>query len=410
VVDIALDKGMSILTKIKKHGFIGSYRIVKTIICKPIRPIIYSFFRLFPIKENLIILESEPDYCDNAWALYHCLRDKGGYRFAWSVVNPSAFRNSNDTVFVSHVSYGLRIKAYYYYARAKRIIFTHCILPEFKKNGNQCLIYLTHGCPMKAGKGDGKLSFDFTISLGRNVSKAQSLFLGCDENKIIPLGYSRNDLLIHCIGEGVQNPFSKRKSHKVILWMPTFRQSVQKSLSEQNCDTETGLPLFSDRASLEELDAFLEKQEIEILVKIHHLQADKTVFANQYSSISFVTDEMIRSDGFQLYEIVGKSDALITDYSSVSFDYLLVDKPIGYVLDDIESYESDRGFVWNNVKEIMPGHHIYVKEQFYCFLSDICCGRDRYNKERHEVRDFIHSFPDDKSSERFISFFFPEIK
>ena len=400
---------MSILEKIKKHGLIGSYRIVKTVLCKPIRPIIYSFFRLFPIKENLIIFESEPDYCDNAWALYRYLRDKGRYRFVWSVVNPSAFRNTKDTVFVSHVSYGLRIKAYYFYARAKRIVFTHCILSEFKKNGNQCLIYLTHGCPMKAGKGDGLLSFDYTVSLGNNVSRAQSLFLGCDEKKIIPLGYSRNDLLIHSVGDGVQNPFSKREANKVVLWMPTFRKSVQESLSEQMCDTETGLPLFSDTASLKELNAFLEKQRMEVLVKIHHLQADKAVFANQYSHVSFVTDEVIRSKGYQLYEIVGKSDALITDYSSVSFDYLLVDKPIGYVLDDLEFYESDRGFVWDNVKEIMPGHHIYTKEQFYGFLIDICKGEDQYRKKRDEVKAFIHSFPDDKSSERFVSYFLHEL-
>lgn len=396
---------MSILAKIKKHGLSGSYRIVKTILCKPFRPVIYSFFRLFPIREDLIIFESEPDYCDNAWALYRYLRDKGGYRFVWSVVNPSGFRSTKDTVFVSHIGYGLKIKAYYYYARAKRIFYTHWILPEFKKNGDQCLVYLSHGCPMKAGKGAGSTSFDFTISLGSNVSKAQSTFLGCEENKIIPLGYPRNDLLLHNMGDGIQNPFSKQRACKVVLWMPTFRMSVQNLLSEQSCDTETGLPLFSDKKSLKELDVFLGEQGMEMLVKIHHLQAEKAVFYDQYTNISFITDALIRYKGLQLYEIIGKSDALITDYSSVSFDYLLVDKPIGYVLDDFESYETDRGFVWSNVKEIMPGHHIYAKEQFYGFLKDVYSGKDQYKKERNDVKAFIHSSPDDNSCERFVSFF-----
>ena len=384
---------------------IGSYRIVKTILCKPFRPLIYSVFRLFPTRDNLIIFESEPDYCDNAWALYHFLRERGGYRFVWSVVNPSAFQSSKDTVFVSQISYGLRIKTYYYYARAKRIFYTHCLLPEFKKNGNQCLIYMTHGCPMKAGKGPGSMSFDFTISLGSNVSKAQSTFLGCEESRIIPLGYPRNDLLLHNMGDGIQNPFSKQNACKVVLWMPTFRKSVQNSLSEQSCDTETGLPLFSDKTSLKELDVFLGKQGMEVLVKIHHLQAEKDVFSDRYTHISFVTDEMIRNNGLQLYEIIGKSDALITDYSSVSFDYLLVDKPIGYVLDDFESYETDRGFVWSSVKKIMPGHHIYAKEQFYGFLKDVYSGKDQYKRERNDVKEFIHSFPDDNSCGRVVSFF-----
>lgn len=396
---------MSILQKIKKHGLIGSYRIVLSVLCRPIRPLVYYLLRLFPIRDNLIVFESEPDFCDNAWALYSYLRNKGGYRFVWSVVNPSAFRDSRDTVYVSHTCNGLRIKTYFYYSRAKWIFFSHCILPEFKKNGDQCLVYMTHGCPMKAGKGKGSLFFDYSISLSPNVSRAQSLFLGCEEDKIIPLGYSRNDILLQNVGEGRTNPFSRCKGYKVVLWMPTFRKSIQDSLSEQSCDTETGLPLFTDSHSLKDLDVFLEKHGIEVLVKIHHLQADKDVFAHHYSYISFLTDEMIRNRGFQLYEIIGKSDALITDYSSVSFDYLLVDKPIGYVLDDYESYESDRGFVWNNVKEIMPGHHLYEREDFYGFLLDLCDGIDRYESERNEVKAFIHLFPDDKSSERVETFF-----
>lgn len=56
---------------------------------------------------------------------------------------------------------------------------------------------------------------------------------------------------------------------------------------------------------------------------------------------------------------MGYSDALITDYSSVCVDYLIVDKPIAYTLDDYEVYKQTRGFVFEDPHEYMPGHHLY---------------------------------------------------
>ena len=396
---------MSILTKIRKHGLSGSYRIVKNVLCKPIRPVIYSFFRLLPVKEDLIIFESEPDFCDNAWALYSYLQTKNKYRFVWVVVNPKQFQESRDTRFVSRSGAGLRVKSYYYFSRAAYIIFTHCTLPDFVRNGRQVLIYTSHGCAIKAGKGDGSLLFDYTLSLGENVNDAQSEFCGCDKKIIIPLGYPRNDILLRNVGRGMDNPFSTGRNNKVVLWMPTFRASVQTSLSENGCDTQTGLPLFAENEAINELNEFLKKNDLEIIIKIHHLQAKKPLFREHYSNIVFLTDEEIREAGLQLYEIVGKSDALITDYSSISFDYCLVDKPLCFILDDMSSYESDRGFVWDNVLRVMPGHHVFKREYLYGFLLEIKANVDRFSVIRNSVKRFVFNNADDRSCERFEVFF-----
>ena len=62
--------------------------------------------------------------------------------------------------------------------------------------------------------------------------------------------------------------------------------------------------------------------------------------------------------------MLGSSDALITDYSSVYFDYLLLDKPIGFTVDDMELYIKDRGFIFNNPEEYMPGKRYIMNMNF----------------------------------------------
>ena len=397
---------MSLIDKIRKHGIDGSFRIAQNVLCEPIRLLVYPLFRLLPINNKLSVLESQPDFCDNAWALYQYLKEKQEYRFVWIVVNPKLYVKTKDTLFVSRYGSGLRLKAYWYYSRAKYNIYTHCTLPEFVKHGDQVLIYTGHSCSIKAGKGNGTTNFDYTLMIGENTIKPQSKFLHCDENKIIPLGFPRNDLLLRNNSMGNSNPFATGRNEKVLLWMPTFRKSVQDSLSEQNCDTETGLPLMAKENDVMELNKFLLEVGVEIIVKLHHLQADKPVFRKTYSNIAFVTDDDLMKRGIQLYEMIGKTDALITDYSSVAFDYLLLDKPIGYILDDMDLYQADRGFVWDNILDVMPGNHIYDKQQFCDFVLETKRGIDNHSIERAKVKDFIYGgIGDDGSCKRFESYF-----
>ena len=59
------------------------------------------------------------------------------------------------------------------------------------------------------------------------------------------------------------------------------------------------------------------------------------------------------------YELIGISDGLLSDYSSVAVDYLLLDRPLGYVLADYNIYKEKRGFVFEDPLEYMPGEKIY---------------------------------------------------
>ena len=91
-------------------------------------------------------------------------------------------------------------------------------------------------------------------------------------------------------------------------------------------------------------------------------------------------------DGLQLYDILNKFDAMISDYSSITFDYLHLNRPIGYTLDDFDEYEKSRGFAYENPKDYMPGHHIYNFDDFLNFIKDVADKKDEFEAERKRVQ------------------------
>ena len=97
-------------------------------------------------------------------------------------------------------------------------------------------------------------------------------------------------------------------------------------------------------------------------------------------------------------------DGLITDYSSIGFDFLLVDKPIGFTLDDYEKYKNSRGFVFENPLEYMPGNHIYSLSDLLEFIKNVAEQKDEYKEDRAKVRSIAHNETEDYC-QRIIEYF-----
>ena len=85
---------------------------------------------------------------------------------------------------------------------------------------------------------------------------------------------------------------------------------------------------------------------------------------------------------------------MVSDYSSVAIDYLLLDRPLGFTLDDYKEYTQSRGWVFEDPLEYMPGEHIYDVKQFEQFLLDVKDGRDEYAAKRKAVREKTHNVCD----------------
>ena len=66
-----------------------------------------------------------------------------------------------------------------------------------------------------------------------------------------------------------------------------------------------------------------------------------------------------------IYHIMDAFDVLVTDYSSVYVDFLLLNKPIIFSCPDIEVYKRDRGFIVDDPEMFMPGAKVKTQRNFW---------------------------------------------
>ena len=69
----------------------------------------------------------------------------------------------------------------------------------------------------------------------------------------------------------------------------------------------------------------------------------------------------------------------------MAIDYLLLNRPIGFTLDDYDAYTESRGWVFEDPLEYMPGEHIYNVQQFEQFVLDVKNGKDDYENQRKAI-------------------------
>jgi len=402
---------MKIIHKIKEDGLKSTIKLTTQIVSERINKLVFTIAQHFPIKDNYIVFESSPDLSDNAYALYDYMKKNGilsKYKTIWLVDNPENYKNTESTLYLQKGWGNLAIRTYALIAVSKYYICDHnCLIS--KKRDNQMVLYLSHGIGFKANKGKSNLAdnYSFITTHGSMSTKMIMDYYNSDFSKILELGYPRNDYLFEN-NETIKNIFEKEyhfsKYDKVILWMPTFRKSYSKTISENYIHNSTGLPLFNTLDDLNEFDEFLKKENMLMILKLHHLQADMPVFASKFSNLLVLRDTDLNRLDVQLYQFIPLTDALITDYSSIFVSYLLLDKPIMYTLDDYEEYDKSRGFKMKNTKQYLCGDHIYEIPDLKNALIDIKAGKDKYKEERNESVKTFYNYTDNNSSKRIADF------
>ena len=217
----------------------------------------------------------------------------------------------------------------------------------------------------------------------------------CIESNIRVLGDPMTDLLLNSPHD--KYDFSNYK--KVLLWLPTFRQSDY--LGYDDSKMENLVPLFGED-SYGELNAELRKYNIKLIVKIHPAQKNLGNVQRHYSHLDIFTNEEYIEAGYELFSLMAQCDGLIGDYSSASMQYLLMDRPQAFVVPDIKEYGERRGFVFKNIEEYMGGHIIKSKNDFWCFLTDFAADKDIYKEKRHKICNLVYKYQDANSCQRIV--------
>ena len=102
----------------------------------------------------------------------------------------------------------------------------------------------------------------------------------------------------------------------------------------------------------------------------------------------------------QINRILGHADALISDYSSAAADYMLLDRPIAFTLDDVEEYEQSRGFAFENIREWLPGMELFSFGDMCRFIEEVGENRDTTKEKREVLLTKLHKYHDDGSCRR----------
>lgn len=104
-----------------------------------------------------------------------------------------------------------------------------------------------------------------------------------------------------------------------------------------------------------------------------------------------------------IYPLLPVSDYLITDYSSIYFDYLLLNKEIIFYPFDYTEYVNEDRKLYFDYDEITPGEKVYTFEKLLDTLS-ILNNLD-FSKEREQIKNKFWRFQDGDSSSRIYEYF-----
>ena len=291
--------------------------------------------------KNIILMESNPDYMDNTRAVCDELIRRGineKYKIAWLVSNLESVKNIKEkNVFFYKRSNKIRTL----YLRLFSKIIIECNNYIYKLNKHQYRIYLQHGLPMKnAIKYTSRIgNIDEFISTSVFFNEKLARLYGIKQNQIIITGFPRNDWILDDSYTLELFPDIKRK--KTIIWLPTFRN--HKLASTNYNSFRYGIPFFNSKEDLNNINQLLINNEELLLIKLHPAEDTSKICNLDLSNIKIITDELLLKNDSNLYKILANTDALITDYSSVYFDYLLTNKQIGLAIPDIEYYNKKTG-------------------------------------------------------------------
>lgn len=338
----------------------------------------YPKYREEPIDPMTIVFESMwgAKYSCNPQHLYEYIdKNYPEYKCVWSLNDARTPIKGN----------GIRVRRgsqeyYHYLATAKYFVNNVNFETAYVKREGQIEIQTMHGTPLKTLGLDVKEDFknennrriyieknsrwDYLLVQGEFM-KGKAYDCYAFEKKILEYGYPRTDILFNADEKQIKNikkslgiPLDK----KIILYTPTWRK---KGAFDMQLDLEKMRERLGD--------------EYIVIVRLHHLcTPNDAVEADN----RFVFDLHSYRSVEDLYLI---SDILITDYSSVMFDYALLDKPMLFYTYDLADYRDNLRGLYVDIEKEAPGPLVFNTDELINAIENI-------DAEMDKCRDKITAF------------------
>lgn len=381
---------------------------LKTRIWRALDYLIIKLCSILPVKRRYIVLHSIPDYSDNcrAFSDYMRINHAGeGYRLIWLVSDPSRYSSDMCTRFVRTEGAGPLLKRDYYLAVSGFVVYTHGAPIRSWRKG-QLFIHTTHSASQLKGEDIRKASErrtvipDVKLRCGRDGVERTAINTGYPAEKCAVLGMPRLDLLF-AHRDCLSLLFPDQKPTLTVIAMETYKQS-NRGWSDSEGSRSWGLNMIASADELKRLDEYLGSKDILLIIKPHPLQDLSYIHRAGAENIRFITDRMLEEAGIQLYELLENCGVLLTDYSSIFYDYLLLDRPIGFMIGDMEEYQ--RGFLIANPLEEMTGPKIHDLPELIAFLDGVLAGEDNCREDRVRLKNRVFKYQDNRNCERLFLF------
>ncbi len=336
-----------------------------------------------------IMLYSNMGFRDNVKALYDYLIEKG-YNHDYEIICSCNDYKNFDEIRIPNVRFVSCIAGMFLYFSSGYVFYCFGKIPIEPGEGQKS-VQLWHGCPYKAAdegmlKGHSWKHQYYTYALATSQFTAQILshFFSMPIEHFIICGQPRNDVLFKSWPK-----YDFGSCEKMVLWAPTFRYS--ETLGYKDCKDNKMLPVLriEDFVNVNE---YLKSKDVKVVIKLHPMQdVDKYAIPEMNHLILLSHKEFVRRR-INLYKFMTQCDALITDYSSIFFDYLLIDRPVAFTEDDLDDYSDTRGFAVDNPQSLKPGVTIRTTDDFNKFIESLFSDTDVYKAERKRVNELTNEY------------------
>ncbi len=300
---------------------------------------ILKIFHIFPIQKETIMFDSffGKNYADNAKYIfeYICTHYPRKYKLVWGFKNPEDYKEIQGLTPVKYWS----LKWFYYHAVAKTVIYSHHIYNYLPIRKNQISIMTWHAGGAYKRIGENVVSNSRTNQMlhrfrNNYINKAVDLFVSSSDiftkynikevysymGTVLNSGLPRNDLLLN---EEKREQTSERvrknlnMNEIVILYAPTFRTDMSQIDTIIDCDR-----------IIQAAEKRYEKK-VTVLFRNHYYDQYRYKKGSQVIDVSHYSDTQ---------ELLCAADILITDYSSIIWDFALIGKPCFLYVPDLELY------------------------------------------------------------------------
>lgn len=241
-------------------------------------------------------------------------------------------------------------------------------------------------------------TYDIVVSTSQKF--IQEAFRSCFKaRQFVATGYPRNDILfgwpktnslawslarINVDKQALELVKKAKSDGKIIcLYAPTYRKNLSNP--------------FESVIDLAGLSDFARQNNILFVLKLHPVMHDCYEFS-QYPNL------LVYDSYSDVYPLMPLCDILITDYSSIYFDYLLLDKPILFFAYDLENYLIEDSDMYFDYESMTPGAKCRNQKELENHLKDIISRgyEDDYAVMRKKIKSFTHDHDDNQSCRRLI--------